>query len=87
MGRRDTGYGLEEGRFKGCTYAASHRFALKSRWMTWSSMSTWLLRYESIIWPIGVVRSWERKGGMLASQSGFLALSLTQRRPCSVCRS
>jgi hypothetical protein len=53
------GEGAEVGGFKGCTYAASHRFALKSRWMTWSSMSTWLLRYESIIWPIGVVRSWK----------------------------
>ena len=39
------------------THADSQRLAEKRRWMARSSISDWERRYESIILPIGVVRS------------------------------
>jgi len=38
-------------------YASSHRLAENNKWMTWSSSSDWERKYESIIFPIAVVRS------------------------------
>ena len=43
-------------------YASSHRLAENNKWMAWSSSSDWERKYESIIFPIAVVRSFSHSG-------------------------
>lgn len=62
------------------THAASHRLALKSKWMAWSSRSLLLARYELMVLPIAVDRSKLNHRQQVLLNEGRLWLTWEPRR-------